>query len=92
MGRLKRLPIIEYTPESMKAARERSHTNLWSGPPARVTHPTYGTVIVPHISKFGALLCAAEVWGCDWLDIRDAEIWGAEPGEKSVPMPEYAHT
>lgn len=29
---------------------------------------------------------AAEVWGCDWAEILDAQVWAA-PGEKAVPMP-----
>ena len=32
------------------------------------------------------ILNAAEVWGCDWTEIRDAKVWAA-PGEKAVPMP-----
>jgi len=47
----------------------------------------YGTVVVPHGSNFAALLNAAEVWGCDWTEIRDAEVWRADKEERPVPMP-----
>ena len=46
-----------------------------------------GTVVVPHGSNFAALLNAAEVWGCDWTEIRDAEVWRADKEERPVPMP-----
>ena len=42
---------------------------------ARVVHPKYGAVVVPHRSNYSALLNAAEYWGCEWTDIRDAEVW-----------------
>ena len=31
---------------------------------ARVVHPKYGAVVVPHRSNYSALLNAAEYWGC----------------------------
>ena len=43
--------------------------------------------VVPHGSNFAALLNAAEVWGCDWTEIRDAEVWRADKEERPVPMP-----
>jgi hypothetical protein len=53
---------------------------------ARVEHPAHGSVVVPHRSNYAALLNAAEVWRCDWMEIRDAKVWVA-PGEKPVKMP-----
>ena len=53
----------------------------------RVVSRKYGTVVVPHGSNFAALLNAAEVWGCDWTEIRDAEVWRAGAEDKPVPMP-----
>ena len=63
---------------------ERARRERWQ---AKVVHPTRGTVVVPHGSNFAALLNAAEVWGCDWTEIRDAEVWRADKEERPVPMP-----
>ena len=66
-------------------ARARFHR--WQAPGrARVEHPAHGSVVVPHASNLAAILNAAEVWGCDWTELRDAKVWAA-PGEKAVPMP-----
>lgn len=54
---------------------------------ARVVHPVYGVVVVPHCSNLAAIQNAAEVWRCDWLEIRDAQVWAAEPGDAPVKMP-----
>lgn len=54
---------------------------------ARVIHPAYGVVVVPHCSNLAAIQNAAEVWRCDWLEIRDAQVWAAEPGDVPVKMP-----
>ena len=71
-----------------KAAEERAREARWkAGGVARVVHPSHGTVVVPHSSNYAAILNAAEVWRCDWRTILDAEVWRAEPGEASVPMP-----
>lgn len=53
---------------------------------ARVVHPKYGAVVVPHRSNYSALLNAAEYWGCEWTDIRDAEVW-AVSHSTAVVMP-----
>ena len=47
---------------------------------ARVTHPDYGSVIVPHMSNFAALENAAEFWKCDVREImHTAKVeWVAE--------------
>ena len=55
---------------------------------ARVVHPKHGEIVVPCGSKLAALMCASAVWKVNWMAIRDAEIWAAEPGEKPVPMPQ----
>lgn len=69
-------------------AAERSRNQRWSaGGVARVTHPAYGTVVVPHHSNLAAVMNAAEVWGCKWSDILDAEVWQAAPDEQPVKMP-----
>lgn len=69
-------------------AAERSRRQRWSaGGVARVRHPKYGTVVVPHHSNLAAVMNAAEVWGCQWSDILDAEVWLAAPDEKPVQMP-----
>lgn len=69
------------------AAERRARIHRWQAPGrARVIHPARGSVVVPHSSNLAALLNAAEVWGCDWTEIRDAKVWAA-PGEKAVPMP-----
>lgn len=54
---------------------------------AKVIHPMRGTVVVPHRSNLAALLNAAEVWGCDWTEIRDAKVMVADPGAVPVRMP-----
>ena len=47
---------------------------------ARVSHPKHGSIIVPHGSKIMALENAAELWGCDLLEIiKEAEVWAVEP-------------
>lgn len=67
---------------------ERARRERWQASGcARVVSREYGTVVVPHGSNFAALLNAAEVWGCDWTEIRDAEVWRADKEERPVPMP-----
>ena len=69
-------------------AQARARFHRWQAPGrARVEHPAHGSVVVPHGSNFAALLNAAEVWGCDWTEIRDAEVWRADKEERPVPMP-----
>lgn len=41
---------------------------------AQVIHPTYGNIIVPHLSNLSAIICAAEIWNCEWSKILDAEV------------------
>lgn len=69
------------------AAAQRARIHRWRAPGrARVIHPDHGSIVVPHSSNLAAILNAAEVWGCDWVKILDAEVWAA-PGEKAASMP-----
>lgn len=71
-----------------RAAIVRDRRSRWSARTiARVTHPQYGTIVVPHMSNFSALLNAADVWGCHWLKISDAQVSVAEPNDKPVRSP-----
>lgn len=73
---------------SNMSARERDLRQRWAvKTKARVTHPDHGSVVVPHSSNLSALLNAAEVWGCDWLEIRDATVCYTDPADPVVPMP-----
>ena len=64
-----------------KLARERRWT--YQGK-ARVEHPKYGSVIVPHGSNFSAIMNAAEYWRCDWLEIsKEARVWACD---QSLPV------
>lgn len=68
--------------EYRRVVMERSRRERWAAPgAAKVTHPAHGSVVVPHRSNYAALLNAAEVWGCSWLEIRDATVMLANPGE-----------
>ena len=49
----------------LQAARRRNRQRRWARKTkATVTHPKYGSIVVPHMSNLGAIECAAEVWGC----------------------------
>ena len=49
-----------------RRAIERERENRWNAKGrACVTHPKYGSVVVPHSSNLAALMNAAEYWGCD---------------------------
>ena len=68
-------------------AQARARFHRWQAPGrARVEHPAHGSVVVPHCSNLAALLNAAEVWGCNWVEILDAQVWAAQ-GEQAAPMP-----
>lgn len=73
---------------SVEATARRSR---WAAPGrAKVTHPRHGSVVVPCGSKYGAILNAAEYWGCKWTEISDAEVYAAMPGDgKCVRPREY---
>lgn len=67
---------------------ERSRRERWEPKSlARVTHPAHGSVVVPHRSNLAAIMNAAEVWRCDWLEITDATVYVAEPGAVPASMP-----
>lgn len=67
---------------------ERSRLERWEVKTlARVIHPDHGMVIVPHRSNLSAIMNAAEVWGCSWSSITDAEVWQAKPGDVPVKRP-----
>ena len=71
-----------------RRAYQRSRVERWNAPGrSRVVHPKYGSVVVPHSSNLTALLNAAEYWGCDWLEIRDAEVLATKPGDGPVVKP-----
>jgi len=73
-------------------AEERAQVARWeSKGQARVTHETHGSIVVPCGSKYAALLCAADYWRCDWLDIRGATVMAAEPGAIPVKPPRTIH-
>lgn len=55
---------------------------------SKVTHPRFGAIVVPHASRLSALKNAAELWGVDWLEIRDAEVWAASPEDGAAERPE----
>lgn len=71
----------------VEASRKRERNERWSAQgKAIVQHPAYGAVIVPAASKFAAICCAAEVWGCDWMDIRDAKSVAAKGNAPIGPV------
>lgn len=62
-----------------RRAIERERENRWNAKGrACVTHPKYGSVVVPHSSNLAALMNAAEYWGCDWSEITDASGHGGK--------------
>jgi hypothetical protein len=66
----------------------RGRAQRWAGKrKARVSHPAYGTVIVPHLSNYAAILNAAEYWKCPWTDLTDAAVVRVGPEEGPVVRP-----
>lgn len=62
--------------EATAAAEARAREYRWKAPAeALVVHKKFGRVEVPCRSKLCAIQCAAELWGVDWTEIRDAEVW-----------------
>lgn len=82
--------ITPWDYETHQAATQREREQRWNAPcRAKVVHPKYGSIIVPHCSNFAAILNAAEYWGCDWLEVINAEVWWARPEDgQAVTMPE----
>ena len=69
-------------------AVEREREHRWNAPGrSRVVHPDHSTVVVPYFSNLAAIMNAAEVWRCDWVEIMDAQVWAAEPGDVPAKMP-----
>ncbi len=69
----------------LASAAKRSRERRWNAPGrARVVHPTYGTVVVPHSSNLAAIMNAAEVWCCGWTEITDAHL--PQPGRGSKKL------
>ena len=77
---------MEY--RARRSPAERTRLERWEVKTlAKVVHPARGTVVVPHRSSLAALMNAAEVWGCSWMEIRNAKVWATDPGAVPVPMP-----
>ena len=75
-------------PRKPQSTAERARLERWRYPAAaRVTHPDHDTVVVPCRSKLSAIMCAAEVWGCNWAKLEGVGVWRAEPGDRVATMP-----
>ena len=71
-----------------RRANARERESRWNTPGrACVTHPKYGSVVVPHRSNLAALMNAAEYWRCDWAEITDASVMVATPGDGPLVKP-----
>lgn len=58
---------------------ERSRKERWMAKGrARVSHPLYKPVIVPHASAYAAILNAAEYWGVDAYDLMRSGVCKVE--------------
>lgn len=68
---------VEKISRDQKAKLEkRSRARNWKAQhKARVTHPKYGSVVVPCASPLAAQECAAEVWKTTWSEIhKEAKV------------------
>ena len=67
-----------------QAARRRNKEMRWNtANRATVTHPKYGSIVVPHRSNLAAIECAAEKWGCmPWDIAKDATVMWHPPERK----------
>lgn len=73
----------------MAGAMRRDRMERWKAQSkAIVAYPGRGAVIVPASSGFAALQCAAEVWDCDWMDIRGATVRAAKENAPVGPVQE----
>lgn len=73
----------------MAGAMSRDRVSRWNARArAIVVHPERGAVIVPAGGGFAALKCAAEVWGCDWMEIRGATVRLAKENAPVGPVQE----
>lgn len=68
----------------LQVARKRNKVRRWATQNrATVTHPKYGSVVVPHLSNLTAIECAADTWGCmPWDIIKDATVVWHPPERK----------
>lgn len=88
LRREERIQLERDKPRRRTEQAERVRALRWEAKGlARVTDPARGTVVVPCASKLGAIMCAAEVWGCDWLELSGAQVWRAEPGDTAAARP-----
>lgn len=70
-----RVALIFRTETEIAEAKLRERHTRWSAKArSRVEHPAHGAVIVPHASSYSAICCAAEVWGCDTMEVMDAAV------------------
>lgn len=78
----------------MTTAQKLERIRRWTAPgKSTVTHPKYGTVVVPHISKFSAIENAAEFWRTSPWDIIDASVMAYQDGDGPVRKPkEFSST
>ena len=62
--------------EKHRAATLRNQKDRWIAPgKAKVTSKKFGELVVPCASTLSALMCAAEMWGCQhWTDIMPASV------------------
>ena len=75
-------------PKYQISAVERARRERWRAVGrAKVISPRYGTVVVPSGSNFSAILNAAEIWDCSWLELLDAEVQAAGPDDRPARMP-----
>ena len=65
-----------YLRDRIERAEQAAREQRWMAPArSRVSHPKYGSVIVPHASNLAATMNAAEFWRCDWAELlKDAQV------------------
>lgn len=74
--------------DRIRAADAREANGRWAAKSkARVTHPMWGSVIVPCSSPLAAVHCAAEVWGVDWLQVINAKVEACDQSLPTEPRP-----
>ena len=74
---VKQNPLTLWDYETHHAAMQREREQRWNAPClARVEHPKYGRVVVPHCSNYAAVIINAEVW------------WAGPEDGPAVTMPE----
>ena len=73
----------------MSKAKQLERARRWLAPHrSMVSHPKYGSVIVPHLSKISAIENAAEFWKCSIMDIiHDAKVEWVEPDAGPLRRP-----